>query len=63
MYTPHKTKLPTKATLVAMQKICDYLHNDEHDHFEENEKPSNHIFREIEAVEAYLATTELFVTI
>jgi hypothetical protein len=36
--------------------ICDYLEVDEKRHFEENERPRNHIWRNIKRVKQWLET-------
>jgi hypothetical protein len=40
----------TKKELTAIKTIVDYLWEDEERHFEENDKPKNHIFRQLKTL-------------
>lgn len=46
--------MPNKKQLGAITALCSYLHDDEERHWEENDKPKDHIYQSVLIVEKYL---------
>ena len=48
---------PTLTEIQAIQAVCEYLHNDEQAHWEEDGKPTEHIYQSVRILERYLTQT------
>ena len=47
-------KQPTKAEIEAMRAIASYLQGDEKKHWQEMNRPKNHIYQSVRLIEKYL---------
>ena len=57
---PKKPTTPRKIKhiLQSIEAVVDYAYEDEHKHWEEEGKPKQHIFLDIDALEAFLVDVE-----